>query len=502
MLRVVTADEMKQIEALAIAAGITEEALMEQAGKQIDALVADFVEKNSLATKAYILAGKGKNGGDAYVVARLLLRRGFTVQVLQVFPTEPGSLNKKQRRQFEVRNGKVTDLSKDLPPFPQEGVIIDGLFGSGFHGQVEDQALAVIKAANQTGLPIISIDIPSGLDVSTGEVKAAAINATITAAIEFPKMGFFLGSGYNFIGTVQHLSIGLGPYAEGIPASLHIIEKADVQPLMPKALRNRNKYSAGHVTGLAGSHGMAGAALLSSFAAMRSGAGIVHLLHPEECSPEFSGHPLEIVRVPYHKEDTNIIRQWIDRAGACFIGPGLGLSTFTEALLGTLWNNWKDKKIVVDADALVYITRINEAHSGSLPQAVFTPHFGEMQRMLNRGEKELSFSLLLACQKFVDTYQTHLLLKGGPTFLFSYNQPILMILGGDPGMATAGSGDVLTGIISSFMAQGLTSQSAMHLGAFMHALAGELAAQEETSFCMTASSIIAKLPAAFKQLLH
>ncbi|MBS0656198.1 MAG: NAD(P)H-hydrate dehydratase [Verrucomicrobia bacterium] len=501
MLRIVTPEEMKQLESLAEAAGVTQEMLMEQAGKQVDAVVSSFVTERALATKALILAGRGNNGGDAYVVARLLHQRGYTVQVIQLFPIDPNSLVRKQRRRFEARGGKIIDLGQQLPPFPQEGIIIDGIFGTGFHGAVEGEAKRVIEAANSSGLPIIAIDIPSGLDASTGKVEGVAIEATRTVAIEFPKIGFFLEDGYNFVGSIDCLPIGLAPYADKTKASYCVLEKADVSAHLPKIIRNRQKYSAGHVVGLAGSHGMAGAALLSSIAALRSGAGIVHLLHPDDCIQEFGKGPLEVVRIPYQAQDTASVQKWFTQASACFMGPGLGKSPAIEALIEALWSTWKDKKIVIDADALLPASTISTAHCGMLHQAIFTPHTGEMQRLLGSTEKEpLTLSFLAKCQQFVDTHQTHLVLKGAPSFLFSYDAIPLILMRGDPGMATAGSGDVLTGILASLMSQGLDAPTAMHLGTFLHALAGEAAAKEETSFCMTASSLISHLPAAFKEL--
>lgn len=498
MQRVVTTHLMKESERLAEASGITQEMLMEQAGKQVAEYVAGYIQKHTLAKKAFIIAGKGNNGGDAYVAARHLLAKGVAVQVLQVLAIDPTSLTKKQRRRFEARGGKIIDLDQTLPTLPTEGVILDGLFGTGFRGVVDVQSGKVIEKVNEARLPIFAIDVPSGLDASTGEVLGPTIQATVTLAIEFPKIGFFINGGYNVIGAIESLPIGLQPFTEAHPVEYQLLEEQDVTSFLPKIVRNRHKYSAGHVVGLSGFHGMAGSSLLASWACMRSGAGIVHLLHPEKYSQEFVGQPLEVVRVPYNPEDLAPIRKWLEKASSCFVGPGLGPYA---KVLDTLWTALQAKKVVIDADALTWLS---SNMSREIPQeAILTPHVGEMQRLLGIEKQEgLSLTFIEKCQQFATQKNTHLVLKGGPTFLFSRDIPPTILARGDPGMATAGAGDVLTGILSSLLSQKLSCLEAMFLGTYLHAVCGEYAAKEETSYCMTASSIIRMLPKAFTQMMH
>lgn len=499
MLRVVTPEEMRKIENIAVAAGTTAETLMEQAGKETASVISDFVKMRALSLKAFIIAGTGNNGGDGYVVARYLLQQGISVQVAQVGTLDPQSLVKKQRRRYEARGGKVIDLDHAKLTLPQEGVLVDALFGTGFRGRQQENTIALIEAINSSKLPIIAVDVPSGLDAESGTVEQVAVKALITCTMEYPKLGFFIVDGWNHVGEVMSLPIGLRNAAESVPCMLYALEEKDVRPLLPSIVRTRNKYDAGHVAGLAGSHGMAGAALMTSLSAMRSGAGIVHLLYPEEYSAEFTGQPLEIVRVPYQKDDLGILRYWIDRASSAFVGPGLGTSTKLEATLESLWPNLKGK-VVLDADALNWLARSHGTKFGPLPNSILTPHLGELHRFLPDKEP-VSAKLLQSCQQLVDTNQTNLILKGGPSFLFSHGMPPTVMMRGDPGMATAGSGDVLTGILAALMAQGLTARDAMLVGSFLHGKAGELAARDETSYCMIASSIIAKLPQAFQSLI-
>lgn len=499
MLKVVTPEEMRKIEQAAILAGNTVETLMEQAGKGAALEIAAFVKERDLPSKAFIFTGKGNNGGDGYVVARYLHQQGFTVQVVQVHPLDPQSLVKKERRRFEARGGKIIDLDHAKFVIPQEGVIVDAIFGTGFRGNPDKAALVVIEAMNASHLAVFSIDVPSGLNAETGEVEEKAVEADFTCTMEFPKLGFYLGSGWNHVGSVISIPIGLNAFAEIAPASFRLLEEKDVAPLVPRIVRNRHKYQAGHVVGLAGSHGMPGAAFLASLSALRCGAGIVHLLHAEEYSSEFIGGPLEIVRIGFQKQDLGIVRYWLNKASGFFLGPGLGTQNYQEALLDALWPDCKGK-MVIDADALAWLALKKGTKFGPLPNAILTPHLGELQRFL-QNKDPVTKDLLMRCQNLVDDNQTHLVLKGGPSFLFSHGETPIVMSRGDPGMATAGSGDVLTGILASLLSQGLEPREAMRLGTFMHGMCGEFAAKEETSYCMIASSLIAQLPKAYKALI-
>ena len=496
MRPVVTPQTMRDIEKQAEASGISQESMMENAGKQATGFILDFVEEQKIAKHALVLVGKGNNGGDGYVIARILLRHGFTVQVWQLLECEEFSLAKHQRKRFETCGGKVIDRGEQKKELPKEGVVIDAIFGTGFKGSLPPLVEAIICEVNDSSLPCIAIDIPSGLDALEGSVDSVAIVAGATVAIEFPKIGYFVGKGFDHIGVLKTVPIGgLEPFLTA--PQFVLLEEPDVQGLLPKIQRTCNKYTRGHVVGLAGSHGMAGSALLSSFGSLKSGAGIVHLLVPEEYAHEFALPPLEVVRVGYKKEETEKLLFWLEKASSCFIGPGLSKEcSFILPLLQKI----HEKKMVLDADAIAQIPSLKGPYT--FPNAIFTPHMGEVQKLLGTTNPEpLTTALLEKCRVFTETHQAHMVLKGAPTFLFSKAQPITIVIEGDPGMATAGSGDVLTGILASLLAQGKSASDAMKLGVYLHALAGKLAAEEETSYCMTASSLFATLPLAFKRLV-
>ncbi len=498
MLRVVSPDEMKQIEKTAIDDGTTAETLMEQAGKECAAYISSYVKENALALSAFIITGTGNNGGDGYVIARYLLQDGFTVQVAQAGTLDPASLIRKQRRRYEARGGRVVDIEQAELTLAHDGVIVDALFGTGFHGKQQEHTIRIIQAINASPLLTFAVDVPSGLNATTGLVDDVAVKADITCTMEYPKLGFFFEDGWNHVGKVISLPIGLQKAATSVPCSLLALETADVASLLPTVCRSRHKYEAGHVVALAGSHGMAGAAIMSSLAAIRSGAGIVHLLHPEEYSMEFIGEPREVVRIAYPNDEYTTIGYWLEKATAAFIGPGLGTSKKQEVMLEALWKNCKGKT-VFDADALTWLAKSRGTKFGPLPNAILTPHLGELHRFFPEKEP-ISLKLLKKCQQLVNENQTNLILKGGPSFLFSHEKTAIVLMQGDAGMATAGAGDVLTGILAALLSQGLTARDAMLLGAYLHGTAGQYAAQEETSYCLIASSIIANLPKAFKAL--
>lgn len=491
---------MHGIEQRALASNLTIETLMQEAGKQCAAVVSSYVLKHALTKNAIVLAGRGNNGGDGYVTARYLLQMGFTVVVCQVFEADPDSPVRKERRRYEDAGGQSIDIDDIIPLFPTSGVIIDALFGTGFHGEVGKKGKELIAQANQSGLPIIAIDIPSGVNATTGQSGECVIQATITVALECAKTGYFLQNGYNYVGNVITCPIGLEPFIDPSEKLLQSIQQEDVAGFLPPIIRNRHKYQAGDVAAIAGSHGMAGAALLSSWAALKAGAGIVHLLHHDSYSAEFTGEPLEVVRVPYQNEKNTLAT--IKKAAACLIGPGLGKNS---SLLNTVWPTCKKKKIVLDADALNWMAEKWPASKtfGPLPHAILTPHIGECNRLLACDTNEgVTAEFLNKIQTFVDQNDTHLILKGAPTFIFSAKSPVRLVLRGDPGMATAGSGDVLTGILAALLAQGVAPYEAMCLGVFLHCMAGEYAAKEECSYSMTATSILNHLADAFNELLR
>jgi NAD(P)H-hydrate epimerase len=298
------------------------------------------------------------------------------------------------------------------------------------------------------------------------------------------------------VGKLAYVDFGL-PKEQMLNATADFIMLSPslLRPIMPQIVRNRHKYQAGHVVCLAGSHAMPGASMLAALSTICSGAGIVHLLYSEDMAPDLVAAPYELLKVPYKVSTPKPIVELMNSANATLIGPGLGRTPETHQLLSKVLPQLT-KPCVLDADALSIIA---EDSSIKLPaQCILTPHIGEMKRLLHITEAILTMEFLLRCQAFASDKNVTLVLKGGPSFMFHPREPILVSSRGDPGMATAGSGDVLTGLLASLMAQGMSTFDAVALGVYIHGVAGEYAAEELTSYCMTASDLITYFPDAFR----
>lgn len=493
-MKVVSPREMSHIESLAYKGGSSEIDFMEEAGSGVALVAHEYIEKNNLDRMIFLLCGKGNNAGDTYVAGTHLLHLEYEVYAIQVVPiSECTPLCQQNYERFIAEGGR---LVTSLPPYITSGIIIDGLFGTGFYGQVNEPYATIIKNANRSKLPIIAVDIPSGLNGETGEAGTHVIIATETAFLGLPKTGFFLDQGWNHVGKLHFVNFGLPEsYIDQCNPDIIMSTTELVKPLLPTIKRNRHKYEAGYVVGLSGSPGMAGAAILSSTAALRGGVGIVKLLHPEGMQTELSVCPYELIKVPYHYQDLDAAIHLMNQATATFIGPGIGRSADAHKMVQKILPQLQ-KSCIIDADAL---TIISEDKLPIPKNAILTPHLGELMRLLNISAKpEISLNFLNRCQKFAEDNEITLVLKGGPSFIFHSGQPIRVNPTGDPGMATAGSGDVLTGLITSLLAQGLPPYEAACLGTFLHGLAGEHAAEEMTSYGVIASDIIFHFPEAFR----
>lgn len=499
-MKVVTAEEMARIERLAYEDGAADEAFMEQAGRGIAQVLVRNTEHWGSAPQVTLVCGKGNNGGDGYVAGRYLLEAGFRVQAIQLAPIETCSpLLRRNAQRFSSLGGRFEEVQVgDLLDFPDEGLILDGIFGTGFRGEVEGVYAQAIRAINESGLPSIAIDIPSGLNGSTGEAKGEVVLAQQTLFLGLPKVGFFIMDGWNSLGELVHVDFGLGKqYIDQAEEVLNLILPEDVCRLRPKIVRTRHKYQAGYVVGLAGSPGMSGAAILSAQAAMRGGAGIVKLLHPGGMEAELANSPVELIKHAYSTRDLDWLRETMEGAGACYAGPGLQKSPGTKVVVNTIVPQLH-MPCVIDADAINIM-----AEEGLKPprQTVLTPHGGEMCRLLGlEATPSTDLDFLARCSAFAKGNDITLVLKGGPSFVMDGDEPPHVLPRGNPGMATAGSGDVLTGLITALLAQGLSMKDGAIAGGYLHGVAGEYAAEELTPYCMVASDIIDHFPDAFHEL--
>lgn len=493
-LPVISSEEMQRIEKLAIASGENEQRFMEEAGAGVALLVEKFLITPQSSGKIYLLIGKGNKGGDAFCAGEILVQKGYTVIAYHPFSLSKCSpLCQKMEKRFRSAGGTYQQI-EEMPEFSSKGLIIDGLLGTGFHGEVEGLLAEVIEGANDSGLPIFSIDIPSGVDGNTGRVETIAIKADCTIFLGLPKIGFFLEQGWEHTGEMVWVDFGLPiEFLQQAEALAYLINEQEAAFAFPSPKRTQHKYERGYVLAVAGSINMPGAALMSCLATLRAGAGIVRLFYPHEMREELVSAPYELIREGWDLKDAKRIFEEEKRAKALIIGPGMGRNEEAMHAIESVLAKTKLPS-VLDADALYFLAQKPKM---KLPkQVILTPHHGEMKRLL--GDQEPDFS---HCQKYVDRMNCTLVLKGAPTVIFHPHESPLIVPRGDPGMATAGTGDVLTGILGALLAQGLTPKDAAAVGVLLHAIAGEIAAEHETSYGVIATDLIHFIPEAIQTIL-
>ena len=500
-MKVIAAKEMARIENLAFTEGSSDEEFMCNAGAGIARVIEREITAHKHEKQITLICGKGNNAGDAYVAGTLLIQKWYQVKALQLVPiNECGPLCQKQLKHFEENKGKVhlVQAEEDIE-FPRSGILLDGILGTGFRGKVEGIFHTAISAANDSRLPTIAIDIPSGLNGNTGETGGIAIEAFITIFLCLPKTGFFIRDGWNHVGELHRVDFGLkNKHLKSSQADFVTVTHSQASSLLPPVIRNRHKYQAGYVVGIAGSPGMPGAALLASYASLRSGAGIVRLLHPDGMQAELANSPYELIKQAFTPNSEDNLIPILNEATSTFVGPGLGSSEQSKILLRKILPKIT-KPCVIDADAL----NILSIEKIPLPEhSIMTPHSGEMHRLLGLKEKHpLDLNFIHLCSSYCEENNVTLILKGSPSFIFHPGETPLVNPYGDPGMATAGAGDVLTGLLASLLAQGLSTKDAAYLGVYIHALAGENASKQLSSYCIVASDLIDALPLAYELLI-
>lgn len=512
-MKAVTADEMRGIDREAIEnRGIPSLQLMENAG---DA-VARFLSRVFPDRPFVVVAGTGNNGGDGLVCARRLAGAGFDVRVILV--GDIGALSRDCGTQYisAVDAGVRVDSWKgdrgDLAP--GGAVIVDAMFGTGLGRTIEGVLLEVVSAVNHAGTPVVAIDMPSGVSADTGLVLGEAVKADYTVTFGLPKIGQFLHPGATHCGKLIVENIGF-PEDLLVADSLkhNLIDGAGVAPLIRKRSADSHKGTYGHVFVIAGSSGKTGAAILCARSCMRAGAGAVTLGVPDSLFHVFQARVTEemTVSLPGSSEGTVASRaadtalEFIEsRADAVVLGPGIGMTDDVRSFVKEVILR-SSKPLLIDADALNSI----EGSAGLLRDArceiVVTPHPNEMRRLLRgvRPEmdaREVNSRRIEISRSFAAGHGVVCVLKGSPTIVASPEGSVFINQTGNPGMATAGSGDVLSGIIGSLMGQGATPLDASICGVHLHGLSGDYATQDKGEHSLIAGDIIEYLPFAFRSI--
>ena len=470
-----TPEEMAAADAAAISAGTPAEVLMDRAGRALAREVLSVAGRR-YGLRVVLVCGKGNNGGDGFVAARALMRDGARADCLVVGDLVdfdgPAAHHLSLLR---AANGRVDKFQAG--ELEGADVVVDALFGTGFRGVVEGEAAQAIEAINAYASPVVSADIPSGVNGTTGSAEGLAVEAAATVAMGAEKIGTAVGRGAALAGNVAITDIG-------IPVTTNdafMVERDDVTALLPSRAPDAHKRSGGAVALLAGSDAMTGAAVLSALGAMRMGAGYVTVGSSRGTVAALQGLLPEILARVVADEDhlgagaLDRFRDVVDKADALVLGPGLGQGDAQRDLVDRVLLEL-DAALVLDADALNAL----EDHTGSLEKrsgaTILTPHPAELARLLGTDTDAVQANRVAAARQAASTFGCVVLLKGFRTIVARPDGMIAVNPTGGPELATAGTGDVLAGAVAVLLAAGLEPFEAAWVAAYVHGLAGSLAA--------------------------
>jgi len=510
-MKIVTADEMREIDRLTIEDyGIPGLVLMERAGLAVASRVgALFPSKKVLA-----LCGGGNNGGDGLVAARNLFNCGFKVTVIMTMKKEALSPDCAMQYQIVKKMGIPAEFRSTLSGKDIHGsVVVDAVFGTGLARPVTGDIAGLFSFLNMADAPVVALDMPSGISSDTGEILGEAVVADYTVTFGLAKRSHFLYPGAGYTGKLFIEDIGFPPClleSASIKASLLDMETASA--LIPARPRNSFKGDYGHVLVIAGSRGKTGAALMCGHAALRSGSGLVTLGVPQSLAESFQCRVTEEMVLPLPDDGNgmmslkaldSILEFAAEKIDVIAVGPGIGVSSATKKIITELVLR-SAVPMVIDADGLNSISASAKRaravkdllHNAKSP-LILTPHPGEMARLIHKPKVTERIGTPVS---FAVDSGSYLVLKGSPTIIALPEGYIFINTTGNPGMATAGAGDVLTGIIASLLGQGLNPADASALGVFIHGMAGDKAAATTGEYSLIASDLINALPAAFMEL--
>jgi hydroxyethylthiazole kinase-like uncharacterized protein yjeF len=463
----------------------------------------NWLEENKFFDRSFhIFCGKGNNGGDGLAIARMIAAKECSVIVYILEfghkGTEDFQLNlaRLHETEVEIRFFQSEDNNYD---FKKEDILIDSLFGSGLNRPLEGRTARLIEQLNTSGNCIISIDIPSGLYTDKSSVGNVVVQATYTLSFQCFKLAFLIPENEHWLGKIQILDIGLlEDFLSEIQTPYRMVDKNSILSIIKPRNRFANKGNFGHVLLIAGSYGKMGAAVLCARACLKSGVGLLTSHVPK------SGYlilqtavPEAMVSVDVEEQFSSKLEEELLKYSSIGIGPGIGTKNQTVQLLRTLLNDF-DKPIVIDADALNILSTHTEWLSAVPPYSILTPHPKEFERLFGPAGNDFE-KLQLALDKSRQ-YQIVIVLKGHYTFITTPEGIGYFNTTGNPGMAKGGSGDALTGMIASFLAQKYSSIDAARLGVFMHGLAGDISASSISEMSLLPSDLIDHIGAAFLSL--
>jgi ADP-dependent NAD(P)H-hydrate dehydratase / NAD(P)H-hydrate epimerase len=508
LMWVATAERSREIDRAATEKfGIEAAQLMERAGEAVFQSVRKMLPKGRVA----VFCGKGNNGGDGLVVARLAHQAGYCVRCFVA--AERGALSPLSALQLEsALQAGVQPVFADSELWKEAAdcvgcrdLIVDALLGTGATGEATGAIAESIRIINRSGVPVVAVDVPSGIRCDTGKELGAAVLAVRTITFGLPKRCFFVGAGVDHAGHWTVADIGFPKELLDEATEARLLDCRFVGRILPERMRSSHKGDSGRTLIVAGSERMPGAAVISARAALRAGAGTVTVASVASVCQAVAAQVPEAMIMPLPEREGGIAEEaapiLLDTAGrydASLFGPGLSTNMPTIEFLDRIWRRWEIQSCI-DADALTAV-----AQGVNLPACpgALTPHPGEMARLLHVAVSEVQADRFAAANRAAHMFRKAILLKGPYSLVADLSQPLLINRTGNPGMATGGMGDALSGVILALMGQGLPPTCAAACGMYWHGLAGDLCAKEIGPIGYTASDLSERLPRARVQILR
>lgn len=511
-MRIATAAQMRELDRRATAEfGVPSIILMENAGLR----TFDFVYDVLMEVGGYrvgIVCGRGNNGGDGFVVTRHLHEVGAEVIVFLAGNAEDIKGDARVNYEIILKTGitinPITDAESLRLALSQCDIIVDALFGTGIKGEITGLPGEVIDAINDSGRPIVAVDLPSGLDADTGQICGRCVQANATITFGLPKIGLATYPGAECAGEIMVAEIGIPEAAiESSDISTFYTEEEDVFLRLPARPPDAHKGTFGHAAVIAGSVGMTGAAAMSAMSAVRIGTGLVTLAVPESLNDILEVKVTEAMTVPlpetpdrsFSRSAVDKALELIDRCDAVAIGPGIGKNPETIAFIHELLPQI-DKPMVIDADGLNAIVEDTTVLSRLKSPAILTPHPGEMSRLTGTPVEAIQSNRLKAAQDAAERFGVTMVLKGASTVIASPSGEAWINSTGSVALASGGTGDILTGAIVGLLAQGLEPLDAAICGVYLHGRAGEIAEDKIGDAGVSATDLLPLLPRALAEV--
>ena len=514
-MQVVTASEMSRLDRETIEEiGIPGIVLMENAARGAASFFLDVVP-DLLKRQITVLAGSGNNAGDGFVLARIFRNKGAHVRVVCLRP--PDHLKGDALTNFRILQkldipvyvwDEAQDFDVQVSLIVESGAVIDALLGTGLNTEVQGIYRRVIESVNALSVPVLAVDVPSGLDATTGKPLGAAVRATATATFGFLKVGQLIDPGSQHVGRLSVVDIGIPP---NLPSLCDIqrwwLDEEFVSQWIGPRASSIHKGTAGHVAVLSGSRGKTGAATLISLGAARVGAGLVTLFIPSSLNPVLEAKLTEAMTYPIAETEEQTpdeaalprILEFLDGKQVLALGPGISLHPGTRKLVTALLGK-APCPMVLDADALTMVSDQLELLQEAPSPLILTPHPGEMARLVHGTVQEVQSDRIAMASEFAARHGVTLVLKGHRTIVAAHDGRLAINSSGNPAMAGGGMGDTLTGMIAGFVAQGAEPFQAACLGVYVHGAAADARFAKIASRGLLASDVLEEIPRAIGRL--